>query len=197
MKKTVLTLSFILAAAVLLQAQIEIKPTIGLNVSRLSDEPESFSQSARPGFQIGGSLQFGKKLYLEPGIFWTQMGSDLVHASENVQDYKMDISGIRIPVFVGYQIIGGDEENIFGLRVFGGPSGSWVTKVSANDNDLEKEDFNNFLWGVDVGAGVDVWLLFLDIGSEWGLNNVFKDDPNNAKNHAWWINIGARIRIGG
>jgi len=185
----------LLALHFFLQAQIEIKPTIGLNVSKLNDEPESFSQSARVGYQLGGSLQLGKKLYFEPGIFWTKLGSEMVHANESDLDFKTDISAIRIPVFVGYQIIGGDEENIFGLRVFGGPTGSWVTKVSANDTDLEKEDFNNFLWGVDVGAGVDVWLLFLDMGYEWGLNDVFKDDPNHGKNRAWWANLGIRIRI--
>ena len=197
MKKAYLILFMILGSALMLQAQIELKPTFGVNLSRLSNEPESFNQSARIGYQFGGSVQIGKKLYVEPGIYWLKMGSEMVHANQSELNFKTDINGIRIPVFVGYQIIGGDKENIFGLRVFGGPSGSWITKVSANDNDLEKEDFNNFLWGVDVGAGVDVWLLFLDIGHEWGLNDVFKDDPNNAKNHAWWWNLGVRIRFGG
>lgn len=197
MKKTILTLSIILSAIAVLQAQIEIKPTIGMNISKLSDEPDNFSQSARVGYQLGGSLQFGKKLYLEPGVFWTKLGSEMVHANQKDLDFKTDINAIRIPVFVGYQIIGGDAENIFGLRVFGGPTGSWVTKVSANETDLKKEDFNNFLWGVDVGAGVDVWLLFLDMGYEWGLNDVFKDDPKHGKNRAWWVNLGVRIRIGG
>jgi hypothetical protein len=197
MKKAYLIFFMILGSALMLQAQIELKPTFGVNLSRLSNEPESFSQSARIGYQFGGSVQIGKKLYVEPGIYWLKMGSEMVHANQSELDFKTDINGIRIPVFVGYQIIGGDKENIFGLRVFGGPTGSWITKVSANDNDLEKEDFNNFLWGIDVGAGVDVWLLFLDIGHEWGLNDVFKDDPNNAKNHAWWWNLGVRIRFGG
>lgn len=195
MKKSLLTLSIVLGSLVMLQAQIEIKPTIGFNLSRLSNEPESFSQSARIGYQLGGSLQFGKKLYVEPGIFWLKTGSELEHADSPDQNYNMNISAIRIPVFVGYQILGGDKENIFGLRVFGGPTGSWVTSVKADDSGLEKDDFSDFLWGVDVGAGIDVWLLFLDIGHEWGLNKVFKDDPSNAKIHAWWWNLGVRIRI--
>ena len=179
----------------MLQAQFEIKPTIGFNFSRLSDEPENFSQSARVGYQLGGSIQFGKKLYVEPGIFWTKMGSEMVHANNSDIKLTTDISAIRIPVFVGYQIIGGDDENIFGLRVFGGPSMSWITKVEGDGTKLEKDDFNNLLWGVGVGAGVDVWLFFLDIGHEWGLNQVFKEDPNKAKNHAWWFNLGMRFRI--
>lgn len=182
-------------AIVLVFGQLEVKPTVGLNFSRLSSDPESFSQSARAGFQLGGSLQFGKKLYVEPGIFWVNSGSELVHANDTDLSYNLDVSAIRIPVFVGYQIIGGDKENIFGLRVFGGPTGSWVTKVSADETKLNKEDFSSFLWGVDVGAGVDVWLLFLDIGYEWGLNQVFDEDPSEAKLHAWWINLGARIRF--
>ena len=194
----------IMGAAVMLQAQIELKPTIGFNLSRLSNEPESFNQSARVGYQFGGTVQIGKKLYLEPGIFWVKMSTEMVHANQSDYNFKNDLNAMRIPVFVGYQIIGGDKENIFGLRVFGGPTGSWVTKYESNDTELDKEDFNNFLWGVDVGAGVDVWLIFLDIGHEWGLNNVFKEqegvdlgDMQDAKNHMWWWNLGIRIRFGG
>jgi hypothetical protein len=196
MRKALLSLTFLLGIIIFVNAQIEIKPTIGMNFSKLNDEPENFSQSARVGYQLGGSVQIGKKLYFEPGIFWTKLGSEMVHANQSNLDFTTDINAIRIPAFVGYQIIGGDEENIFGLRVFGGPTGSWVTKVSANDTDLDKEDFNSFLWGADVGAGIDVWLLFLDMGYEWGLNDVFKDDPNHGKNRAWWVNLGVRIRIG-
>ncbi len=195
MKKMLLTLAMVLGTFMFLQAQFEIKPTFGLNLSRLSDEPENFNQSARIGFQLGGSVQLGKKFYIEPGIFWVKMNKDLTHKGDENFNFENNISAIRIPVFVGYQIIGGDEENIFGLRVFGGPTGSWITKIESDGEDLDKEDFNNFLWGFDVGAGVDVWLLFLDIGHEWGLNEVFKDDPNEAKNHAWWWNLGLRFRF--
>jgi len=195
MKRTFFTLAIMLGMAFMLQAQIEIKPTIGINFSRLSDDPDNFSQSARVGYQIGGSVQIGKKLYFEPGIFWAKAGSELVHKDQSDLNFKTDISAIRIPAFVGYYIIGGDEKNTFGLRVFGGPTMSWVTKIEGDGKKLDKEDFNNFLWGVDVGAGVDVWLLFLDIGYEWGLNPVFKDDPNDAKNNAFWANLGFRFRF--
>jgi hypothetical protein len=110
-------------------------------------------------------------------------------------DYKTDINALHIPAFVGYQIIGGDKENIFGLRVFGGPTLSWVTSIKADDTKLNKDDFNSMIWGIDAGAGIDLWILFLDMGYEWGLSEVFKDDPNNAKNNAFWANIGVRIRF--
>ena len=197
MKKTIFTLTIIALFSISTFAQMEIKPTIGANFSKLSDEPESFNQSARVGYQLGGSLQFGKKLYWEPGIFWVQSGSELVHADDSDINYNMDISSMRIPVFVGYQIIGGDDINIFGLRVFGGPTGSWVTNVKVDNTKLDKEDFSNFIWGVDAGVGVDVWLLFLDIGYEWGLTQVYKNDPDKAKNNIFWVNFGARFRIGG
>ena len=195
MKRTLLTFAMVLGTFLFLQAQFEIKPTFGLNLSRLSNDPENFNQSARIGFQLGGSIQFGKKLYFEPGIFFTKMSTNLVHKNDTEIDFDNNISAIRIPVFAGYQIIGGDEENIFGLRVFGGPSMSWVTKIQTDDTDLDKEDFNNLIWGVDAGAGIDVWLLFLDIGHEWGLTQVFKEDPNEDKNHAWWWNLGIRLRF--
>jgi hypothetical protein len=195
MKRTVIILSLVLGMVFILQAQLEIKPAVGVNFSKLSNEPDDFTHSARVGYQLGGSLQIGKKLYLEPGVYWVKMGSEMAHSDEENLDYQLDMNAMRIPVFVGYQIIGGDEENIFGLRVFGGPTAQWVTKIEANDTKLDKDDFNSLIWGVDVGAGVDVWLLFLDLGYEWGLSEVYKEDPNNSKNLAFWANLGIRIRF--
>ena len=196
MKKAIFTLAFVIGVAFMLQAQFEIKPTIGFNFSKLSTEPEGFDQSARVGYQLGGSIQFGKKLYFEPGIFWVNMSSELVHADIKDLNYKTDISGMKIPVFIGYQIIGGDDENILGLRVFGGPSMSWITSVKGDGDKLEKDDFNSLLWGVDAGVGVDVWLLFLDVGYEWGLTKVFKGEGvNDVKNNTIWINLGMRFRL--
>lgn len=195
MKKLFFTLALIVGVAVISQAQLEIKPTFGLNFSRLSDDPEGFTQKARVGYQFGGTVEVGKKLYLEPGIFWVKMGSELTGSDTINYSYNTDISAIRIPVFVGYQIIGGDKENIFGLRVFGGPTLSWITKIQSDGNKLNKDDFNSLLWGVDAGVGIDIWLVFIDAGYEWGLNQVFKDDPNKAKNKAFWINIGMRFRL--
>ena len=195
MKKTLLTLTLLLGVVVFLHAQVEIKPTFGLNFSKLSDEPDNFNQSSRVGYQLGGTIEIGKKLYFEPGIFWVKMGSELAHDTASNLDYKTDINALHIPAFVGYQIIGGDKENIFGLRVFGGPTLSWVTSIKADDTKLNKDDFNSMIWGIDAGAGIDLWILFLDMGYEWGLSEVFKDDPNNAKNNAFWANIGVRIRF--
>jgi len=194
MKRVFFTLVIFLGLAAMLQAQLEVKPTFGLNSSRLSDDPEGFSQKARIGYQFGGTLQIGKKAYLEPGIFWVKMGSELTGDTLNTS-YKTDISAIRIPVFAGYQLIGGDEENLFGLRVFGGPTLSWITKINNDGTNLSKDDFNNLLWGIDAGVGIDIWLVFIDAGYEWGLNQVFKDDPNKAKNKAFWINVGMRFRL--
>ena len=119
----------------------------------------------------------------------------MVHADHADINFTTDIHGVRIPVFVGYQIIGGDEENMFGLRVFGGGSMSWVTKIEGDGTNLDKDDFNNLLWGVDAGVGIDVWLLFLDVGYEWGLTQVFKEDPSEATNNTLWINLGMRFRF--
>ena len=74
MKKSLLTLTLLLGVVVFLQAQVEIKPTFGLNFSKLTDEPENFDQSARVGYQLGGTVEIGKKLYFEPGIFWGKNG---------------------------------------------------------------------------------------------------------------------------
>ncbi len=152
-----------------------------------------WTNESRVGFQTGGSWLLGDKLYFEPGIYWATISSDLVHKDEANLNFLNKISMVRIPVFVGYHLMDASE-SFFNLRVFGGPSASFVTKVETLD--LLKDDFSKVLWGVDVGVGINVWWLFLDIGYEWGLNNIYShDDHGSAKVKALWTNLGVRFRL--
>ena len=50
-------------------AQVELKPTIGLTFSGFSKDPQGGEAKAQEGWQFGGSILFGKKVYFEPGVF--------------------------------------------------------------------------------------------------------------------------------
>lgn len=64
-------------------------------MSHLTNEFENFSQSVRGAYQPEAGLQFGRKLYVEPGVFWVQAGSVLAHADEANLNYTLDDSLVR------------------------------------------------------------------------------------------------------
>jgi len=194
MKRFILSTLIIAAISFSAISQTTVKIAFGVNSSRLSTDQGNWSNDARIGWQGGGSWLLGNKFYVEPGIYFATISSDMVHQEDINLNFTNKISMIRIPVFAGYHILGDASESFFNLRVFGGPSASFITKVETSD--LIKDDFSKVLWGVDAGIGINVWWLFLDMGYEWGLNDIYSHaDHGSAKAQAFWANIGVRFRM--
>ena len=173
-------------------SQLELKPTIGLNFTNFSKDPVSGSNSANVGWQLGGTVSFGDKLYGEGGIFWVYKSNEF---TANATDNKLstDLSGIQIPVMVGYHLLG-KESGIIGLRAFGGASAFILTKVNALG--LTKDDFTTASYGVFLGAGLDFALLFLDLKYEWSLSNVSSVSSYDfGKSKSLFINAGIRLGL--
>lgn len=192
MKSIILTI-FSLVTVTFLAAQTTIKPGVGLNFTDFSKDPIVGEYKAKTGWQIGGSVAFGKKFYIEPGLFYVGKSTEF-EASGNVGSYnlKADINGIRIPVAVGLNLIG-NEKTMISLRGFGGLSGFFLTSVG---DDLDKDDFEKANFGLFAGAGLDIWKLFLDISYEWSLTDVSKVSTIDVgQSRSLFITAGLRINL--
>ncbi len=192
MKSLVLSLVAFMSFTVL-SAQTVIKPSVGLNFTDFSGKIDGGEFKSKVGYQIGGSVAFGKKWYIEPGLFYVGKTTEFSTSSSipTIDDIK--ISGIRVPVAVGLNLIGNGKSTI-GVRGFGGLSGFFVTNVS---DELNADDINKTNFGVFAGAGLDFWKLFLDVSYEWSLTNVQKDvsqiDIGNSR--SIFITTGLRINL--
>ncbi len=182
MKKTLLVILIgLLVVPFASFAQLKIKPAFGINFSSVNTD--EFKMEGKTGYQIGGTVQLGNKFVFEPGIFWQRDNYEVTDAISTGQDViKGNYSSLKIPVYLGYYIIG-DAKSTLGIKLFAGPSAKFV--ITENDNGLPTEfsDLNDAIWGVKAGAGVDFLFLFADLGYNWGLNEVFKDVENSQTNH--------------
>lgn len=190
MKRLFISLSALLFGTMMAQAQLVIKPAVGVNFTDLSkDEGGEFK--AKVGWQIGGSIMLGKKFYLEPGVFYVEKSTKFDSSGSSVSDIDFKISGIRIPVTVGINL--GDEKSTFNFRIFGGGSAFILT----NTKNLDKDLLKSASWGVYAGAGVDISMFFLDASYEWSLTNV-SDDLDNidvGKTRSVFIQAGIRLKL--
>lgn len=184
---TVFSLVFLLGQA---YAQLEIKPAIGINATNFSENPVSGETSANVGWQLGGTIKMGDKLYGEGGIFWTYKSTKYEEA-DTTFTFNTEISGIRIPAMIGYHLLG-EGAGSLGLRAFGGASVFIVTQVNAFE--LTEDDFNKASWGVFLGAGLDFSILFLDVKYEWSLTDVSSvTNFNVGKSKSLFVNAGVRL----
>ncbi|OQP42750.1 hypothetical protein A4H97_11330 [Niastella yeongjuensis] len=192
MKKLFLSLSALLFGIMMTQAQLVIKPAVGVNFTDLSKDESSGEFKARTGWQIGGSIVFGeKKFYLEPGVFYVQKSSKFDSSGSSLEDLEFNISGIRIPVTIGYSL--GKETSAVKMRIFGGGSAFIMT----NTKNINKDDLKNASWGLYAGAGIDFSMFFLEGSYEWSLTNV-SDDIDNidvGKTRTIFIQAGIRIKL--
>ena len=183
------------AAALNTNAQVAIKPSVGINLTDFSKDPNTGKYKSRVGYQIGGSVAFGKKFYVEPGFFWVKKSTEYVYeggGSGQIDDTKFDISGIRIPVSVGVHVLG-NEKSLVGLRAFGGASAFILTNVK----NLDQDDFKTASWGVFAGAGLDITIIFVEAKYEWSLTNIQKNvsQIDVGKSRSLFVNAGVRIPL--
>lgn len=194
MKKTAITLILLISFAITGLSQMVIKPGIGLNFTSMSNDPQSYETTGRLGWQLGGTVTFGDQFYFEPGIFWVKNNWELQDATVQGTSFKNDISSLRIPAFVGINVIG-DATDDRNFHIFGGPAAQIVTKVNTGSTGLSTDDFSKFIWGMNLGAGISIGKIFIDAGYEWGLTNIYKNDPNNVQSRGFWLNAGLRLEF--
>jgi len=177
-----------------MQAQVVIKPAVGFNATNISKNDETGKFTARPGYQVGGTVQIGNKVYIEPGLFYMRKSTRYSQEGDNLNNVNYNISGIEVPVTLGAHFLG-NANSMFNVRGFAGGSAFIMTRIE----DLDLKDFNRAQWGVFAGLGVDLAFLFVDAKYQWSLTNLQKEDLTQINVGKWrglYINAGVRIPLG-
>jgi hypothetical protein len=185
-------------------AQLELKPAIGLTIASFDSNPvfevqdDSLLTNGKAGYQVGASLAIGRKLYVEPGIFYTKLTQDMeptnFEIKEEIPKFTYCASYLRIPVNFGFQFIG-STTSFAGLKIFLGPSLLIPLSIKENDYSIVIEDVQSPQFDISAGAGLNVWFLFLDVSYGWGLTPQYVDDPIEAKMQAFYANLGFRFKL--
>lgn len=203
----VLTLALLAALAFSeidsLYGQVALRPYAGFNSSNLSEELIDNSEwKSKLGYQIGVDVQFGDKLFIQPGIQFEAFNNlkRFTLPGGGTEEIQLSTSYMRIPVLVGYRI--GEEDAAFGLRVFAGPNAAFRLNGSTDDpfGDTSIEDeLKGVVFGLSGGIGLDfLSIFFVDLGYQTGLTDVFEEVEglnSGAKNNFFYGNAGIRIRF--
>ena len=134
----------------------------GLNYSANGDYFESVGDAARnPDRNIGYHLGvFGKigasKVYLRPELVYTKTKSDYDGAD-------FDMSKLDVPVLLGINVVGP-------LHVFAGPAFQYILDTEFDGITIDDVE-NDFSVGMNIGAGVSLGKLGIDLRYERGFND--------------------------
>jgi hypothetical protein len=198
MKKLILifAITFIASTAF---SQISFGPKIGYTTSKLSIDKSNIKSDLKSSFQFGAFLRLGTKIYVQPEINWVTEGGvfkpiSLGSLSPFEDDVKL--STIQIPFLIGVKVF---DLKVANLRVFAGPSASIVTDKTiegTNDLGIKVDHIEDLIWGLQIGAGVDVLMLTLDVRYNIGLSKVIGDVDGtifDSKTNGFNVSLGWKI----
>ena len=192
MKKTLFFAIFSMLCLGAVSAQITLRPYAGISSNSLTEDFEDAEWKSKIGYQLGADLQIGNRFYVQPGVqveFAKNAIDDLVGGGET--DFTR--TNLRIPVMVGYAF--GQIDGNFAARIFTGPNASFVLNGKLEEDDV-KDDLKSAVFGWNVGAGLDFSILFVDLGYQVGLSEVFENGlDNDSKNNRFYANVGLRVRF--
>ncbi len=195
-KNILMTMALVIGTCLVSRAQIAIKPAIGINATDFSKDPSTGDFKSRIGYQIGGSVAIGRKVYFEPGIFYVKKTTEYVNeGTTGLEDQDFNVSGFRVPLTVGFNMIGNQSSPV-GLRGFAGVSAFFLADIK----DLDKDDFRTATWGTYLGLGLDFTILFIEASYEWSLSELQKrsiEDIEVGKSRSLFLQGGIRIPVGG
>ncbi|MGA2822134.1 MAG: porin family protein [Bacteroidales bacterium] len=205
MKKIVLLFAILFFSAGVTFGQFSFGIKVGYNASKLHTSLDSIKSSFNSGFHFGAFFRFGKKVYVQPEAYYTLQGGIFQNnVSNTVNNWKQNVTvgTLDIPVLVGFKLL---NLKVVNWRIMAGPMVSFVVNSKIKNVSLtgpiENSNINKLNWYVQVGTGVDVLFLTLDIRYQVGLNQMIKSAQGttglayslNATNNMWVVSLGFKI----
>ncbi|MEI6142728.1 MAG: porin family protein [Mariniphaga sp.] len=185
---TIALLTMVLSTFAQLPITFDIGLKAGINSSKITtDNPgaigsytfNDFVSDAKSGYNVGAFARIGaKKIYFQPELLYVmkkgQTNITYTASSNNLTTSQtFNVKSIQIPLLVGFKLI---NLKIASVRAFTGPAMSFSVGDSkatfAAITAFNQETLKKNTWDWQLGGGVDLGPLVLDVRYEWGLSKI-------------------------
>jgi len=97
---------------------------------------------------------------------------------------------VKFPVNMGIRLTG--TNGLLNIYALAGVTPTLLAGVRESSSfSLTEDDINDFTYGANIGAGVDLFFLSLDVRYEVGLNDFYSNSPG--RNNILTANVGIRF----
>lgn len=176
MKKIVLTVLTLTFINVLFAQKIDFGAKAGLNYNFGGDLTELFSETGsslddiihgadnKAGYHVGFWLKARLLgFYIRPEIVYTQLNNSYNNIGTGLStDFKT--KKLDIPVLFGIKVIGP-------LHIYAGPSFQYILKSDFSLNEIGNVETNDLSVGLQIGTGLELGKLGIDVRWEKGFSN--------------------------
>ncbi len=199
--KKVLIVILIVVSGPLANAQgfFSLGPKVGYNSYELSSNKDSVQASIKNSFQIGAFMRIGSKFYIQPEANYQVSESTLNQSFGTVvTSQKVTIKSLKVPAIIGFKLI---NKGAFNFRVMAGPAVTFVLDKQLDPQQMGEfwpiqsaNDLKNSIWSVQMGAGMDILFMTLDVRYEIGIENTYNGGSEfKMKNNLFNVSLGLKL----
>lgn len=200
MKKILLSILLIVfGTGVMAQGVFSLGPKIGYSSNTLTNNLDSVQSSIKNSFQVGAFIRLGKKVYFQPEANYQVVTSTLNKSlGSSVLSQDITIESLKIPALIGIKLI---KKEAFNLRIMAGPAYTFLLNKKLDPQHMDEvwpiqsvDDLKNSVWSVQMGAGLDVLFMTLDVRYELGIDNMYNGESNlQMKNNLFNVSLGIKL----
>lgn len=192
MKKLVIVAFLVLGSTIGAFAQFNLGLKAGLNYTTIKAQDKEFDESGVLGYQAGVWARFGNKFYVQPEMYIGTKGSKIEFTSGGTSvDVKQKFTTLDVPLLLGTKF-GTDDLNI---RIMAGPAFQFNLDEDNNAfnqaTDPNFYKYRDFITNAQVGAGVDLGNLSVDLRYETSLQDINRNDGQ--KQNLLHLSVGFKL----
>ncbi len=170
-------------------------PKVGVNLSAVDGKLDDLQAAAKVGWNAGVDFRVGgKKLFLSPGLHFNNYTARLLNDIDtdtqvNFKD-ETTIQALKAPVNIGFDLTG--KQQLLNLYLKGGVTPTMILAVNEKAGiPFSKDDLKTFTWGANVGLGMDITILTVDLNYEIGMSDYFAN--TTGRNNVLTLSAGIRF----
>ncbi|MCH5306496.1 MAG: PorT family protein [Prevotella sp.] len=170
---------------------------LGLNSSALNSDKIDIDMNARTGVSVGGvygmQLANSTPIWLEAGLFYSEKGGKT--QDDNGDQVKCRLTYFEVPVVIKYAFDIADDlylQPFLGGYVALGIAGK-MKEYGTRFSDSSYNYVNRPDAGLRLGCGLEYQMVYAEVGFDFGLANIGKDDFDSVRTQTLFINIGVNF----
>ncbi|MBE9461553.1 outer membrane beta-barrel protein [Dyadobacter subterraneus] len=170
-------------------------PVVGVHASSFKADFSDGKADGRIGWNAGLDFRIHeKRFFIQPGVHY--FSSSMRISSEDSLSNAPLLSGpriqsLKVPLLLGLYLTKANK-GFFKMNVKAGATGTYVLAVDKSDQrQFDRDNIEDFSYGLNAGIGLEFGLITLDISHEWGMSTLFKDSNN--KNNVLRATIGLKL----
>ena len=163
----------------------------GGNSNTMSGSTEKYDANSGIGWHAGIAWEKGDFVYYGIGVRYNNAvyGFNSIATSRDTGDLK--VQALDVPVTLGINFL--SFAKIVSLRGYISAMPSFTVGVSDNHFGIEKDNVNDFIFYGQIGIGASISIGMMDLGYNFGAQNLMKNSVSNTNPGQWFLSIGARF----